>query len=96
MNRLVITPTETLFVDVDPGAFMLITARDEGGQFVETRHVRQEIMIAREGPKERGAGIGRFPPLYEVVYVQDGLALDDACARRAVNALWPCDCGCVA
>ena len=101
MKRVVITEAETLVIDVDPGAGALITMRPDGGRFVETRHSRREIIAYRDGP--RGEWIPEaaqhrcyVEPLYSVVYVQDGVPLDDACLKRAMDALWPCDCGCMA
>ena len=97
VKRVVITEAETLVMNVDPGAFSLVTA--------DARCVRQVIILCREGP--RGAWVpddDMYPgahqsyavPLHAVVYVQDGMALDEACAKRAANAVWPCDCGCMA
>lgn len=59
-------------------------------------YLRREIMMEAQGPQELlFRKLGRFPPLHAVVYVLEELPLNDDTMRRAANAVWPCNCGCM-
>lgn len=60
-------------------------------------YFRYEVMMEVSGPKELlFYKLGRFPPLHAVVYLREGLPCNETTMRRAANAVWPCNCGCMA
>ena len=97
MRRAMLSPADTFTMDVDPRAdFCETTERVDDVYVRRVRYIRREIAQAREGPVMLTDWPTRLSPLFGVVFVRDQMPLDEETLWRAANAVWPCDCGCMA